>query len=44
MYLNLREGILNTVISNSMAGSLWHFNRFLYTDVKILDSGTQIFW
>ena len=44
IYFNLREGILKRVMNNGMTGSSWHFNRFLYVNVKILDSVSQIFW
>ena len=41
---NLKKGILKRVINNDTTGSSWHFNCFLYTNVKILDSVSQIFW
>ena len=34
IYLNLREGILKRVMT-CMAGSSWHFNRFLYVSPKM---------
>ena len=43
IYFSLREGILKRVISNGMAGSFWHFHRFLYLNVKSLDSANQFF-
>ena len=39
----LRAEALKRVINNGMSGSLWHFNRFLYINVKILDTGNQLF-
>ena len=44
IYFNLREGILERVVNNSMTGSSWHFNQFLYVNVKILYYVSQIFW
>ena len=44
IYFKLREGILKRVINNGMTDSSWHFNRFLYVNVKIQDSVSQIFW
>ena len=44
IYFNLREGILKRVMNNGTTGSSWHLNRFLYVNVKILDSIGQIFW
>ena len=44
IYFNLGEGILKRVINNGSTSSSWHFNRFLYFNVKILDSVSLIFW
>ena len=33
----LREGILRRVINNRLSGSTWHFNKFNYLNVKIVD-------
>ena len=33
----IREGILRRVISNNLSGSAWHFNRFNYLNVKIVN-------
>ena len=43
IYFNLRESILKRVINNGLTGSSWHFNRFLYINVKILIAGDQLF-
>ena len=43
-YFNSRERTLKRVINNAMTGSSWHFNKFLYVNVKILDSVSHIFW
>ena len=43
VYCDLRESILKKVINNGMGGSSWHFNRFLYINVKILGTGNQLF-
>ena len=44
IYFNLRESILKRVINNGLTGGSWHFNRFLYINVKILIAGDQLFW
>ena len=44
IYFNLGEGKLKRVINNGSTSSSWHFNRFLYFNVKILDSVSLIFW
>ena len=33
----IREGILRRVINNNLSGSAWHFNRFHYINVKIVN-------
>ena len=33
----IREGILRRVINNNLSGSAWHFNRFNYLNVKIVN-------
>ena len=43
IYFNLRESILKRVINNGLTGSSWHFNRFLYINVKLLIAGDQLF-
>ena len=42
VYFNLRESILKRVINNGLTRSLWHFNRFLYINVKIMTVGDQL--
>ena len=42
VYFNLRESILKRVINNGLTGSSWHFNRFLYINVKILQVNDQL--
>ena len=44
IYLDLRKSILKRVINNGLTGSSWHFNRFLYINVKILNVGDKLFW
>ena len=34
VYFNVRESILKRIINNGLTGSSWHFNRFLYINVK----------
>ena len=36
VYFNIRESILKRVINNGLTGSSWHFNRFLYVNIKTL--------
>ena len=43
VYFNLRKSILKRGINNGMSGSSWHFNRFLYINVKILSVGDKLF-
>ena len=43
IYFNLRQGILKRIKNNSMIVSSWCFNQFLYNNVKILDSVSQMF-
>ena len=33
----IREGILRRVINNNLSGSAWHFNRFNYLNIKIIN-------
>ena len=33
----LRESILKRVINNNLSGSAWHFNRFNYLNIKIVN-------
>ena len=33
----IRESILRRVINNNLSGSAWHFNRFNYVNVKIVN-------
>ena len=35
IYFNLRDSELKRVINNGLTGSSWHFNCFLYINVKI---------
>ena len=34
VYFNVRESILKRVINNGLTGSSWHFNRFVYINIK----------
>ena len=38
----LREQILKRVIINNLSGSAWHFNKFNYLNVKILDVSNKL--
>ena len=44
VYFTFRESKIKRVINNGVSGSSWHFNRFLYINVKILSLGEQLFW
>ena len=35
--LKTREGILKKIVNNGLSGSAWHFNKFNYLNVKILN-------
>ena len=34
VYFNVRESILKRVINSGLTGSSWHFNRFVYINIK----------
>ena len=34
VYFNVRESILKRVINSGLTGSSWHFNRFIYINIK----------
>ena len=34
VFFSIRESILKRVITNGLKGSSWHFNRFLYINIK----------
>ena len=38
----IRESILKRVINNNLSGSAWHFNRFNYVNVKIINVPLQL--
>ena len=42
VYFNIRESILKRVINNGLSGSSWHFNRFLYINIKIIQVNDQL--
>ena len=42
VFFNIRESILKRVINNGLTGSLWHFKRFLYINVKIIKVTDQL--
>ena len=37
-----RESILNRVVNNRLSGSAWHFNKFNYLNIKILDVSSKL--
>ena len=41
IFFGLRQDILNRVIINTMPGSAWHFKRFIFLAVKILDGEVE---
>ena len=42
VYFTIRESILKRVINNGLTGSSWHFNRFLYINIKIIKVDDQL--
>ena len=42
VYFTIRESILKRVINNRLTGSLWHFNRFLYINIKTIKINDQL--
>ena len=38
----IRESILRRVINNHLSGSAWHFNKFNYLNVKIVNAPLQL--
>ena len=42
VYFTIRESILKRVINNGLTGSSWHFNRFLYIIIKIIQVNDQL--
>ena len=38
----LRESVLKRVINNNLSGSAWHFNRFNYMNVKVINQPLQL--
>ena len=42
VYFTIRESILKRVINNGLTGSSWHFNRFLYINIKIMQVNDQL--
>ena len=42
VYFTIIESILKRVINNGLTGSSWHFNRFLYINIKIIQVNDQL--
>ena len=42
VYFTIRESILKRVINNDLTGSSWHFNRFLYINIKTIKENDQL--
>ena len=38
----IRESVLKRVINNNLSGSAWHFNRFNYMNVKIINPPLEL--
>ena len=38
----IRESVLKRVIHNNLSGSAWHFNRFNYMNVKVINQPLQL--
>ena len=43
IFFGLRQDILKQVVINNMSGSAWHFKRFVYLTLKVLDAEIKIF-
>ena len=41
-FFTTRESVLKRVINNGMTGSSWHFNRFLYINIKTIKVTDQL--
>ena len=42
VYFTISEPILKRVINNGLTGSSWHFNRFLYINIKTIKVNDQL--
>ena len=42
VYFTIRESISKRVINNGLTGSSWHFNRFLYINIKTIKVNDQL--
>ena len=42
VFFNTKESVLKRVINNGMTGSSWHFNRFLYINIKTIKVTDQL--
>ena len=42
VHFTIRESILKRVINNGLTGSSWHFNRFLYINIKTIKVNDQL--
>ena len=38
----IRESVLKRVVHNNLSGSAWHFNRFNYMNVKIINTPSEL--
>ena len=42
LFIKIRESILRRVINNNLSGSAWHFNKFNYVNIKIVNESTGL--
>ena len=42
VYFTIRKSIIKRVINNGLTGSSWHFNRFLYINIKTIKVNDQL--
>ena len=42
VFFNIRSSVSKRVINNGMTGSSWHFNRFLYINIKNIKVSDQL--
>ena len=44
VFFSIRESVSKRVINNGLTGSSWHFNRFLYINIKTVKVIDQFIW
>ena len=44
VFCSIRESVLKRVINNRLTGSSWHFNHFLYINIRTVKVTDQFIW